>query len=374
VKKIGFIDIHPYSPMCRRHLSSPAADRDTDDQSVIYVFKGSDKEYDYDKSLNYNSEAELAGIDEFYVSIPLALLDFRILNFPFSDREKIKKVLPIELDNLVLGGSEGIVFDIIMLADVDNSVDVLVAYTGRHVLDNILAELARRNIDPRVVTSIDLQTVDKTLKEHGGDEFSKFVTERLLDPRRGSETDRVAQAKQEISKPTINLRTGQFVYKKDAEKTGKALRLTVLLAFSLAIVIHANILFQTIVTKNKINKIAKDIHVSYSGLFPGENRSIDELYQLKSHIKEITEKNDALSGVNVFKFLLDLSKGMETDVVYTDIQIDKALIKLKGEASTMDELTKVQIKLSELLPRVSVSDVKTAANGKILFTVIAGGQ
>ncbi|MGO9138727.1 MAG: hypothetical protein ACLP9S_02820 [Syntrophales bacterium] len=374
MKKIGFIDIHPYSPMCRRHLSSPAADRDTDDQSVIYVFKGSDKEYDYDKSLNYNSEAELAGIDEFYVSIPLALLDFRILNFPFSDREKIKKVLPIELDNLVLGGSEGIVFDIIMLADVDNSVDVLVAYTGRHVLDNILAELARRNIDPRVVTSIDLQTVDKTLKEHGGDEFSKFVTERLLDPRRGSETDRVAQAKQEISKPTINLRTGQFVYKKDAEKTGKALRLTVLLAFSLAIVIHANILFQTIVTKNKINKIAKDIHVSYSGLFPGENRSIDELYQLKSHIKEITEKNDALSGVNVFKFLLDLSKGMETDVVYTDIQIDKALIKLKGEASTMDELTKVQIKLSELLPRVSVSDVKTAANGKILFTVIAGGQ
>jgi hypothetical protein len=374
MKTIGFIDIHPQNPIGRSDDSSESADKDRDDKSVIYLFKEANGGYTYDKTLDYHSQDELVGIDEFYVSIPVTLLDFRMVNFPFSDREKIKKVLPIELDNLVLGGSEEIVFDAMIPDGDDSSVDVLVAYTGKNILNQILAELAGRNIDPRVITSIDLQTVDKTLKTNSEEGFQKSVAEQLLVPQEWNESDRIAQAKQEIGKPTVNLRTGQFVYTKDAERTGRALKVTVVLGFLLALVIHANILFKTIMIKKETAAIAQEMRVSYSGLFPGEKRTIDELYQLKSHIREVGEKNDALTGVNSLRFLLDLSKGTELNVVYTEIQIEKGLIKLKGESRSMDEVSKVKTKLSEFLSDVSVSDIKPAAQGKILFTVVAKDQ
>jgi hypothetical protein len=38
-QKIGFIDIHPYNPMCGQRLSPQARDQRGGDQSVIYVFK-----------------------------------------------------------------------------------------------------------------------------------------------------------------------------------------------------------------------------------------------------------------------------------------------------------------------------------------------
>jgi type II secretory pathway component PulL len=119
--------------------------------------------------------------------------------------------------------------------------------------------------------------------------------------------------------------------------------------------------------------IVQEMRGAYSSIFPGEKKIIDELYQLKSHIREIGEKNDALTGVSTLPFLLDLSKRMESHVVYNDIQIEKGLVKLKGEARSTDDLTKIKTKLSEFLSDVSVSDVKPTAQGKILFTVVAKG-
>jgi type II secretory pathway component PulL len=368
MKKIAFIDIHSQSPILGAQSSSHVPGQNEEDRTVIYLFHESSEGYDYEKSLDYTSQTELSEVDEFYVSIPANFFNFRILNLPFSDREKIRKVLPIELDNLVLGGSEEIVFDIIVLGGDDASADVLVVYTEKSALNKILGELAHRNIDPRVVTSIDLQTVG-----YGLGEFPQNIAEQLLIPPLWHESDRITYAQQEILKPSINLRTGQFAYRKDVEKTAKALKITVALGFLLAFVIHANILFQTVMTKKENADIAKEMRVAYSSIFPGEKKIIDELYQLKSHIREIGEKNDALTGVSALQFLAELSKRMESQVVYNDIQIEKGLVKLKGEARSTDDLTKIRAKLSEFLSDVSVSDVKPTAQGKILFTVVAKG-
>jgi len=371
MKTIGFIDIHPENPVCKPEYSSPSQDMDGEDKSVVYLFKDDNEGYNYIKTLAYDSPDELVDIDDYYISIPVSLLDFRIVTFPFSDKEKIKKALPIELDNLVFGGSEEIIFDTIIPDGGDDSFDVLVAYVGKNILRQILTEFAGRNIDPRCITSIDLQSVMKEIKDDGSDGFRKTLAERLFVQQKWDEADRIAHAKQEIEKPTINLRAGQFVYTKDAEKMGRTLKITVLLGFLLAFVIHANILFQTIMTKKEAAAIAKEMRVSYSGLFPGEKKTIDELYQLKSHIKEIGEKNDTLTGVDSLKLLLGLSKNAESNIVYTEMQIEKGLIKLKGESRSTDELSKVKTKLSEILSDVSVSDVRPVAQGKILFTIVA---
>jgi len=375
MKKVGVIDIHPESPMCGPHPSSREVNLYGDDQSLVHLFSITRDGYSYETTLDYVSQKDWTGIDEFYASVPTTILDFRILNFPFSDKEKITKAIPLELDNYIIGGSEDIVFDSINLGGDDTIVEVLVAYTRKEVLNHVLTQLARKSIDPRVVTSIDLQTVVKA-GEEGPDQggFRGSIAEHLIGLQKWDQNQRIIAAEYELIRPTINLRTGQFTYRKDAERTGKALRITAILAFLLALVIHGGIIFQAIMIKKEVSKITSDMRGSYSSLFPGEKKTIDALNQLKSHLREIEEKNDTLTGIATLQFLTDLSKRRETHTVYTDIQIEKGLIKMKAETGSMDDLSKIKMKLSEFLPGVSISDVKTTAHGKILFTVVARGQ
>lgn len=374
MKKVGVVDIHPNSPMLGPHPSSQETGQYEDDQSLIHLFNVTGDGYTCETTLDYVSQKDWMGIDEFYVSLPAAILDFRILNFPFSDKEKITKTIPLELDNYIIGGSEEIVFDSINLGGDDTSVEVLVAYARKEVLDHILTQLARKNIDPRVITSIDLQTVVKTREGPDQKGFRGSIAENLVGLYVWDQNQRIIAAENELTQPTINLRIGQFAYRKDAEKTGRALRVTVVLAFLLALVVHASMMFQVIMIKKDLTTIKSDMRDSYSGLFPSDKKTIDALNQLKSHIREIEEKNDALTGIATLKFLIDLSKTRESYIVYTDIQIEKNLIKMKAETGSMDDLSKIKMKLSEFLPDVSISDVKSTAHGKIIFTIIAKGQ
>ncbi len=374
MKKAGVIDIHPNSPMCGPYPSPQETNQYGDDQSLIHLFKITGDGYTYEATLDYVSQNNGMGIDEFYVSLPATILDFRILNFPFSDKEKITKAIPLELDNYIIGDPEEIIFDSIILGGDDTSVEVLVAYARKEGINHVLTQLARKNIDPRVITSIDLQTVVKTGEGSDREGFRGSIAEHLIGLKKWDQNQRISAAAQELTKPTIDLRIGQFAYKKDAEKIGKALRITFLLAFLLALVVHASIMFQAVMMKKEVATITSDMRGSYSSLFPSDKKTIDVLNQLKSHIREIEEKSDTLTGITALQFLMDLSKRRDSYTVYTDIQIAKSLIKMKAETSSMDDLSKIEKKLSEFLLDVSVSDVKTSAHGKILFTVIAKGQ
>jgi len=374
VKKIGVIDIHTKSPMCGPHPWSQETNQHEADQSLIHVFKITRDGYAYEKTLDYVSQDDWMDINEFYVSVPATILDFRILNFPFSDRGKITKAIPLELDNYIIGGSEEIVFDSVILGGDDTSVEVLVAYAKKEAINHVLTQLARKNIDPLVITSIDLRTVVNAGEDPDKEGFRVSIAEHLIGLQKWDQDQRIIAAENELAKPTINLRIGQFAYKKDAERIGKALRITVILASLLALVVHASVMFQAFMIKKDLITITSDMRGSYSSLFPGDKKTIDVLNQLKSHIREIEEKSDTLTGIATLQFLVDLSKRRESQTVYTDIQIEKGLVKMKAETSSMDDLSKIEMKLSEFLQDVSISDVKTSAHGKILFTVIAKGQ
>ena len=371
MKTIGFIDIHTQNSLGGAQVSGPVGD----DRSTIYLFHESGKGYTYEKNLDYHASPKIwQDVNEFYVSVPAALLDFRILRFPFADKEKIAEVIPLELSNLIIRGPDEIVFDSIVLGGSDMSVDVLVVYIGKEVLQSILADLAQRNIDPRIVTSLDLRPPAGDMNGSGREQFLNSLGLRLNDPLPWDHAHRISAAGQEILEPTLNLRRGSFVYTKDAVKTGKALRMTVVLALLLAFITHANVLFQVLMIKNESSVIARQMRFLYGSLFPGEKRTIDELYQLKSHIKESRERENLLSGIAPLRLLKGLSISMEANVVYTDISLEKGLIKMKAEARSMDDLSKIQKRLSDFLTGVVITDIKPAAQGKVLFTVIAKDQ
>ncbi|MBU2623519.1 MAG: hypothetical protein KKD92_14515 [Proteobacteria bacterium] len=366
MKKIGFIDINPRSAGSLPGFLSQGEEGQEAGDVLIYLFTSDGEKYRFEKTLEYASNPEMADIGEFYLSIPTEVLNFRILNLPFTDREKLQKVIPFELDNMITGGSASVVFDAIVLERNKESAEILVAYVERKTLDNLLTKLARRDMDPRIVTSLDLRTIVGAGKED--------IIGRLLNPEKLEAADRIDAAKDELSAHTLNLRTGPFVYTRDTEKMWRRLKITAIIGILLALVIHADLLFRTITTGREVSVIKREMRGDYTGLFPGEKKIADELYQLKSHIKEIKKNGDLLLGVKPLQFLMDLSEKKSDDVTFNEIDLEKGLIKLKAEAVSMNAVDQAKVRLSEYLSDVSVSEAKPAANGKIYFTVVAKGR
>jgi len=353
MKTIGFIDL-------------------TSKQSgEIYVFRGRTGGYELETTMNYNGEGssqlpEFADIGECYLSIPLEMLNFRMMKLPFSEKEKLLKVIPFELEALLMESPDHVVFDAMLMGSGENGFDVLVTYVEKGTLREILSQLSSLNIDPQVVTCLELQAV---AKGGGGD-----IAARLMNPSPLDHDVRISAAMNEISRHTINLRTGPFAYTKDKEKVKKKLKVTFVLSLLLALSVNAYLIAGIISARTEASSLNKDIRNMYTALFPNEKRVTDELYQMKSHMREIKEKGDALLGVHPLQFLLDLSQKTVQGVAFNEMVLDKDLSTMKGEASSMDDIDKMKMRLSVPRTDVSVSDIKPLPAGKTLFTLVIKGQ
>lgn len=353
MKNIGFIDL-------------------TSKQSgEIYLFRGRAGGYELEKTMNYNGEGssqfpDLTGIGEYYLSIPLEMLNFRMMKLPFSEKEKIIKVIPFELGALLMESADYVVFDAMVMGGGENGFDVLVTYVEKGMLQEVLAQLSSLNIDPQVVTSLELQAI---ARNGTGD-----VAVRLMNPPPLDRDARISAARNELSRHTINLRTGPFAYTRDREKVKKRLKVTFVLSLLLALAINSYLIFGIVSAKTEASSLRKDIRNMYTTLFPNEKKVADELYQMKSHMREIKEKGDALLGVHPLRSLLDLSQKTVQGVAFNEIVLDKELSTMKGEASSMDDIDKMKTRLSVPRTDVSVSDIKLLPSGKTLFTVVIKGQ
>lgn len=306
---------------------------------------------------------ELAGIDVCYLSVPFDVLNFRLLNLPFSDRQKLSDVIPFELDSLLLGGSETVVHDFIVLEGADKNFNVLVAYIDKKLLKDILTRLAAMKIDPEIVTSLELQAVMN--------KGTTNLAERLIGLEPLSADERINTAKAELSANTINLRTGQFAYTKETEKTKKILKTTAVLALLLALAINADLLLGYVSAGNEASSIKRDIRNTYSALFPSDKKITDEIYQMKAHMKELRERGDIIAGLRPLDFMLELSQRTTQETIFNEVTLDKDLVTIKGEAVSVKMTDILKKKLVEFLTDVSITDLKPADNNRVYFTVIA---
>lgn len=356
MNKVGFID-----------LQSKA---DGKLSGSIYVFAGRPGSYELEGSMEYAGDrtfpVDTNLVSEFYLSLPVELLNFRVLKLPFSDREKLRKVVPFELENLMMESPGKVVFDATVLGPSGDNFEVLVTYIEKTVLEEILANLSSVRIDPQVVTSLELQT--------GVREGAEGIARRLIDPERLTPEERTEAAKNELLNHTINLRTGPLAYTKDTERVEKKLKVTAALLIALALLINAYLIFGMVSAKREVSAVKREMKNMYSALFPSEKNIADELYQMKSHMKEIREKGDALIGIHPLQFLLDLSQKNPQGVAFSEIGLDRDIITAKGEAASMNDIDKVKTRLSEFLRDVSVTDIRPSAGGKTFFTVIARGR
>ncbi|OGW47255.1 MAG: hypothetical protein A2Y66_02005 [Nitrospirae bacterium RBG_13_41_22] len=318
------------------------------------------KKYPLSDRYDFSLDVVTEDIESAYLSLPISSLNFRFIDLPFSDRERIREILPFELDGVILGGSSEVIFDDAVIGSSDNKYQVLAVYIGKNILRELLERLRSHKIDPVFIMSIELKEILKGV-----------TSERLLSPVMLEDKDRIALAVEEIKKPTINLRRDEFSYTRDVERTKRSLRVTAVLMILLALVLAADLLLEIVTVRHEIAFLKNEMRKKYQEIFPGEKNIINELYQLKSHMKELKGKEEFYVGVNPLNLLFNLSQIDKQGVIFNEITADRGNLTMKGEAPSLSDIQHVRGKLESFFNEVTISDSKSSSQGTMLFTITA---
>lgn len=297
-------------------------------------------------------------IENAYLSLPLSSLNFRVIDLPFSGKDRIREVLPFELDGMILGGSDKVVFDDIIVGKSDNTYQVLAVYLDKKIISEILEKLKSLSIDPVFITCLELKSAVKD-----------FDSVKLFSPIVTLDKDRVTMAIEEMNAPVIDLRRDEFSFTRDIQKTNKYLRITAILAVFLAIVLSAGILVKLVSARYEIVFLKNDMRKKYQEMFPGEKNIMNELLQVKSHLKELKGKEDLFVGINPLDVLSRLSQLERRGVVFNEITVGKDQIIMKGEAPSLSDIQELKGKLENLFSDIALSDSKASPQGRMLFTL-----
>lgn len=315
---------------------------------------------------SFRLEEKLTDIDEAYLSLPLSLLNFRILELPSFDMKKVLELVPFELDGLILGGTGDIVFDAYPLMRDEGRSKVLVAYIRKEMLRALLNNMKSYGIDPRAVLSLELGHALSVASRNGS-------TDHILNPEAIENDDRLSVAIKEIQAPTLDFRKGELAYTADTEKIRKSLRLTATLVVLLLLLFLAGTT-RSLVSATRDNQALKDnIRKTYQALFPAEKRISNEVYQLKAHIKELQDKESSFIGSSPLKVLYALTRISSPDVSLSEVTVEKEIIILKGECSSLSDAQRIKNELDEILDGVSITDTKPSSRNKTFFTITAKG-
>jgi type II secretory pathway component PulL len=310
----------------------------------------------YDLPIDAVSE----NMETVYLSLPLSSLNFRVLDLPFSDKERVQEVLPFELDGMILGGAEAVIFDAVTVGRTDNTFQVLAVYIEKNRLRDILEKLRAHGIDPVCVTSLELKHA-----------VLGFSLSKLVPPVFIKNDERIALAIEEMKNPTVNLRRDEFSYTRDIEKTRKSLKITAVLFIMIVLILSADVLFRILSSRQEIALLRNEIRKSYLEIFPGEKNIVNELYQLKSHTKELKGREDVFIGAKPLNVFSELAQVEREGARFNEVTIDRENISLRGEAGSLSTVQQLQEKLKKYFDEVSISDSKASVPGKMLFTITA---
>ncbi|MCX7793129.1 MAG: hypothetical protein N2257_01795 [Thermodesulfovibrionales bacterium] len=292
-----------------------------------------------------------------YISLPLSNFNFRIVELPFREEDKIREVLPFELKEKIIEPLENFVWDFLILpSEKEDTQRVLVVYTKKDELTSLLRTLSDVGITPDVISSFSLRyVIEKGLK-----------TEDLLNPP--DYKDHLPELiRKESEKPLINLLKGGLGITLERENILKRIKITnVLLILLLSVLILA---YTVSIRRNysETERLRALIAEEYRKEFPQE-RIKDELLQLKSHLKEIKEKKDILTGIPVTELLKKIKPSGA--ITIDSVDIDSRSITIKGESRDLAGIEAFKEKLKEGFRNPAILESGQFLN-KFRFTIKA---
>ncbi|MBF0345737.1 MAG: hypothetical protein HQL06_16100 [Nitrospirae bacterium] len=297
-----------------------------------------------------------------YLSLPSDILNYRIIEMPFSDKNKIISTLPYALEGLIRGTYDSCVADCIVLGqdDADGRFQVLVVYIDKEALRNKLSELKVVGVEPKAITSLELRY-----------KLSRLSVDALYDNVQLTDEARITMCQEEIATPLINLAKGELAYSKDIVKTIRNLKIALLITALIIMLTGAYTVYKIHLVNNRVETLKSYMIDSYKKQFSEEVRVIDPIYQLKAKIKKIKEERGFFNSISPLQNLAILSGINVSNVVLIELEMTTDKMTLKGEAVKISDVDEYKDKLTSQLADVRVIETKTTTDNKVLFTISA---
>lgn len=329
--------------------------------SPVFVFNYDQKMIELDKECTL-SDVDLSTIESFLINLPISLLNFRIITCPDLERRKIREIIPLELEGSILTKKEDLIFDFISEKVKDGSLKVLVAYIDKSSITKVLDLLKEKGI----VHSAMLCCQFKKSLSQNLDDFAN----NLFNIKENTKEEKVNLIIEELQSPTIRLTDKELSLTKLKDTIFKPLYKLSILILIFLIVTSLWLSFGIFTDMTQKSALIKEIKTNYMNLFPDDKKISDELYQIKSRLKVLKDKEEAIIGLRGLDILKRLSEAKKEGIVLNEVILERNNLKIKGDATSMEELEKFKKELS-WLKGINISNVNQTEKG--FFTFNASG-
>ncbi|GAB4542073.1 MAG: hypothetical protein Fur0020_11550 [Thermodesulfovibrionia bacterium] len=301
------------------------------------------------------------GVNNIYLSLPLDMLSIRELKFPFSDRKKIDETITFELDGLLLGNVSDYVIDHLITQRGEEGCNVLAVCIEKIRLKEMIDIFSRAGLEPMVITSLGLQQM--VWQSHN--DIDAYIHGQPYNEDR--ERD---MALNELKKPTINLRRGEFGYRGNIEMIKRTARRVLILGIILLLIYGTGNLARYNRIKRDNSILMKAINGIYLKTFPEEKRLIDPLRQFKGRINQLIKKRDVFGSTSPIEILRDIAELMDNEIRLNEFKYEAGGVIIKGTSKRFETVESFRDRLSSHYDDVKVLDSNLSADNMVNFTIM----
>ncbi len=177
----------------------------------------------------------------------------------------------------------------------------------------------------------------------------------------------------------VNLRKGEFLYKREGAETKKRLKYTVIFGGIAAFLFILNLSVKYYMVESKYQAVTSEIRRNFNEALPDVKKIINEEQQLKSAAAEAKKKIRLLGGrikgdVTALDLFKEVTERMpaEQKVILFEFSLEGDKIRLSGETTSFEAADKIKDGLakSNFFKEVTLSDAKIGAEqNKIKFRI-----
>jgi len=283
-------------------------------------------------------EQELKDISRWVVSLDLAELSFRILKLPFGDKAKIRRVLPLELDNMLLVKADEIVYDFRVKKTGINDFEAELICVEKVRLVKTLQALKDVGVMVSAVTSLD------------------FILGSYAGGVEPSPDKRHQAAKAVCADPVVNLMSREFL----VVQTRPEIKQKILLAYGVTVIflflMGASFLFEirSLKIKNKAYQ------------------SAGEYYQWQAKFKQVKDKNDFMPHTEGLEFLRFVSGTDLGGLHMESFKLDEKFLEVKGSCRALSEVEGFKNKLEAYVDHSAELESRKSPDNQFLFSIKTG--
>jgi type II secretory pathway component PulL len=310
------------------------------------------------------------GIKQTVLSLPASMLNFRLLEFPFTDVEKIRRAVPFELEGLVLKDIGEIIFDVVPYGQNGGGISrpdgsrVLVVYAEKSFLRGLIGSLSSLGAEPRAVTSLELRDIIA----RGADLGQALLSPEEAAPA-GSPEARAHLAAGELADTVLNLRRGELSYTKETEEFGRSLKKTLILAGLLLLVLALKFGTDAYFLRKQAGNIELGIKQTYEKVLGQKPQSAAAVsISLKAKVNDLQKQEAELSGISPLSVLQDLTALKPRSVFFREIRMDAGPLTIKAEGQSIADAEATRNALRARFRHAEVLDTKSAEK-TVLFTL-----